>query len=116
MGTTITTGDDVVILHTLKKNGNTFNINSNAVVTCRLITPSHIAMTDEVVQSSTSPEADWSNSLISVNIPSSVTTDLLNDNYVWSNGTLAAKLETQVDDGGKLTWFENITIVKGTIL
>ena len=116
MSATVTTGDDTTIFHTLKKNGVTFNIPSTAVVTARLITLGHDIITAEVVQVDTDPGADWPNSLIAVNLPANITTVIADGSYVWNGGEISAKLETQVDDGKKLTWFESITIIKGTIL
>ncbi len=111
----ITTGNDAVILHTLKKNGVVFNIPNTAIITCRLITMEHEVLTSEVVQSFDADGADWSNSLIAVILPATITTETVTKALSWKNGATKAKLETQVDDNGKLTWFESITLTKGTI-
>lgn len=115
MSATITTGDDATILHTLKKNGVVFNIPDTALVTCRLITMDHEVMTTVVTQQHTTNGADWANSLIAVIIPADVTATITDEPRPWKSGSIKAKLETQVDDSGKLTWFESVTIVKGTI-
>lgn len=115
MSASITTGDDAVIMHTLKKNGKTFNIPGTAIVTCRLITMNHDILTDEVIQSIAAAGADWSNSLVTVVLPAAITSQVLNTPQTWRNGEFLAKLETQVFGTDKFTWFETVTISKGTI-
>lgn len=115
MSATITTGDDSVILHTLKKNGVVFNIPNTAVIKCRIVTTDHEVITEAVDQVDTTTGADWANSLIAIVFPAALTNSINDSSPSWRNGSISAKVETQVDDGGKLTWFESVTIVKGTI-
>ena len=116
MSATITTGDDARIYHTLKKNELTFDIPNTATVTCRLVTNNHEPLTSVVTVQQSTPGSDWSNSLLAIVLPAVNTEEVVGRLTSWKNGTVSAKLETQVNDGGKLTWFEPVTIVKGTIL
>ncbi len=115
LSATITTGDDSTIIHTLRKNDATFNIPSTATVTCRLVTVDHEPLSSEVVQSHSSVGADWSNSVVAIVLPATNTNEVVDRVASWRCGSIVAKLETQVNDGGKLTWFDSVTITKGTI-
>lgn len=115
MSASITTGDDAIIMHTLKKNGKTFNIPGTAIVTCRLITMNHDVLTDEVTQNKLTVGADWDNSLVAVVLPTAITSQILDTPQSWRNGEVTVKLETQVFDTDKYTWFESVTVSKGTI-
>ncbi len=104
----IVTGDDVVLLQTLNKQGATFNIPVSSTVTCRLVSDDHCeVLSDPVVQSNGTAGADWANSLVAISLPSAVTSLIEKTGF--------AILETQVDDNGKLTWFSKVKIVKGNI-
>jgi len=118
----ITTGDDAVLLHELTKYDKatkkqvTFNIPNTATVISRIISIDHNeTYSSEVVQSDTTAGADWANSLIAVVLDSATTSEILNKSVTWKNGQVNAKIETQVDDGGKLTWFASVIMVKGSI-
>ena len=104
----IVTGDDVVIEHTLLKNGATFSIDSAADVKASLTTrdKSTIIVAPVTVLEATSG-SDWANSKIIVLFSESDTTSVTNFGPVL--------LEVQVDDGGKLTWFSKLELVQGTI-
>lgn len=104
----IVTGDDVLLYVTLKKNGATFAIDTGATVQARIINQHTTTnLTDAVEQVSTTAGADWDNSLVAVIFDSATTATIAKAG--------PARLEIQVDDGGKRTWFVNINIVLGTI-
>jgi hypothetical protein len=110
MSAIITTGDDVTIPVTLKKNGTVFNIGLNAQVKVAIIAADRSKkLTNDILCSPDSPGADWANSLLMVEIPSSETVDMT----VPSKGSVL--LEIQVDDGGKLTWTVPLKVMKGII-
>lgn len=116
MSATITTGDDSKISHTLLKDGTTFTIPETATITCRVITMDHDVLTSTAVQDSEATGADWGNSLVLVELPASITNEIAEKTQSWRNGEISAKLETQVEDAGnKLTWFQPIKVIKGTI-
>jgi hypothetical protein len=116
MSAAITTGDGgIVIIHTLKKDGVSFSIPSNAVVTCRLVDSNHKPLTDSVIQSNTTVGADWFNSKVAIILPGDITKAVVSAGVSWRNGKITAKMETQVDDNGKLTWFHPIGVYRGTI-
>ena len=103
----LTTGDDVSLAVTLKKNNSTFNIPVTATVEASLITPDRgTILISPIVQLDTTPGADWANSLVIV-LFTSAQTDINFDGD--------AILEIQVNDNGKLTWFASLTVIKGTI-
>ncbi len=119
----IVTGDDVVLLQQLTKyNKDTgvqevFNIPNSATVTSRIISTDHNeSYSDEVVQSDSTSGADWVNSLVAVSFDTTQTSKVINSSAPWKSGRVNAKIETQVDDNGKLTFFASVIMVKGTIL
>ena len=104
----IVTGDDVTLAATLKKNGQTFSIDTAAEVKAMIVSGDHRqALTAAVDQDHTTTGADWANSLIMVSLPSSETGKITIDGR--------AVLEIQVNDGGKKTWFGLVTIERGQI-
>ena len=119
----VTTGDDVVLLHTLKKTNSltgvleTFNVPNTATVTSRIISSDHDqTYSSAITQVDSTTGADWANSKIAVVFDSDTTNEILNNGSVlWKKGKVNAKLETQVDDGGKLTFFASMIMVKGSI-
>jgi hypothetical protein len=120
--TEITTGDDVVLLQEITKYDKvlkkqvTFNIPDTATVKSRLISFDHETVySEEIVQSDLTTGADWANSLIAVVFDSVATSDILNKTVLWKQGKIGAKVETQVNDGGNLTWFSTVIMVKGSI-
>lgn len=104
----IVTGDDVSLPTELKKDGKTFSIDAGATIKAALISAdresTHIAT---VTVDKLAAGTDLANSLVIVEFPSE------------STGLIAAYqpalVEVQVDDGGKITWFADVDIEKGTI-
>lgn len=114
----IVTGDNITFLHTLKKKGLTFNIPETATIISRLIAlEDETEYCSEVEQPDTNIGADWPNSVVSVNLNSTVTAEILAlDDIPWKKGKVKARVETQVTDGTSvLTWFGIVTIIRGTI-
>lgn len=108
MSTDITTGDDVGLPVTLKKDGSVFLINAGATVKASLVDRDHTTiLAGPVTLSNATPGSDWNNSLIMVEFTSAETGAIIAYN--------PSLLEIQVDDGGKLTWFLDVNIIKGTI-
>lgn len=104
----IITGDDVLLCVTLKKSGATFVIDPGATVKASLISMDHrTVLVGPVTQSNAAVGADWSNSVVVIEMGSALTAGL---NY---SGEI--KLEIQVDDDIKLTWFFTINLLQGTI-
>lgn len=104
----ITTGDDIEIAITLKTAGATFAINSAAIVKAAIVTKAGgLTLAGPVLVSNATLGSNWQNSLIVVAIPGKATKAIKND--------MMAKLEIQVDDGGKKTWIANIRLIKGGI-
>lgn len=106
----IVTGDDVDIPVTLTKGKAkaVFAINAGATVKASLVSKDRATiLIPAVVCNVNATGADWANSLVIVPFTSAET------------GALAVLgpvlLEIQVDDGGKLTWFDELEIIKGTI-
>ena len=104
----IVTGDDVALPVTLKKDNATFTIAPGATVKASIVSLDRAAiLIAAVTVSNAAPGADWANSLVVVEFTSIETLGVI----VYD----PALLEIQVDDGGKLTWFVNLDITKGTI-
>ena len=104
----IVTGDDVLLPTTLKIDNATFNINTAAVVNAKVVSSNHQTVYSAVAsQSSSTPGADWANSLVVISLPSELTIDITHHGM--------CELEIQVDDNGKKTWFAQIEVEKGTI-
>ena len=104
----LVTGDDVAIPVTLRKDGATFSIDSGATIKASLISyaKDEIFITPQDVAEGTAG-SDWANSLVIVEFVSADTLAIPQ--------TGKAKIEIQVDDGGKLTWFTTIDVELGTI-
>jgi hypothetical protein len=104
----IVTGDDAVVMATLKKDGATFLVPGTATVKARVISTSHEeTYTEEVTQSPSETGADWPNSLIAVRFAPANTAAVTHQGK--------AKIELQVDDGIKTTWFFDCVIKRGNI-
>lgn len=104
----IVTGDTLALPVTLKKNGSTFVIDAGATVQASLISLDHrTVLAGPVTMDSGAPGADWGNSLIMIEMDSSVTANIVYSGQI--------DLEVQVDDGGKLTWFFTLDLVQDTI-
>lgn len=105
----IVTGDDVALPVTLKKDNTTFTINPAADVKASIISLDRATvLIASTAVSNAAAGADWANSLVVVEFSSAETGAI--------TAYDPALLEIQVDDGGKLTWFVNLDIVKGTIV
>ena len=106
----IVTGDDVDIPVTLTKGKAkaVFSIDAGATVKAALVSLSReTILIPAVVCDFNATGADWANSLVIVPFSSAETAALIDYGKAY--------LEVQVDDGGKLTWFDDIDIIKGSI-
>lgn len=104
----IVTGDDSVLPVELTKDGTSFVIDSGATIFATVTNKSKkttLIETTSVLEATAG--SDWPSSLIMVAFTSAQTAAVTNMG--------SCLLEIQVDDGGKQTWFADITIVKGTI-
>lgn len=104
----VVTGDDVQVIVDLKKDGAAFVIPAGAAVkACISHRHGREALSDTVTVLSTAPGSDWSQSRIVVHFEPADTQSI--------QAVGAARLEIQVDDGIKTTWFVPCDIVLGTI-
>lgn len=104
----ITTGDNISLQVTLKKDGSTFNIDSGATVQASIIDKTHkTVLAGPITQSNATAGADWANSLVIVEFSPTDTSSITYQGE--------ARLEIQVDDSGKTTFFADISILLGTI-
>lgn len=104
----VVTGDDIKHPITLKKDGATFAIAPSATVQVALVSLDHeTLLAGPSTCSASAPGADWPNSLIIATIASEDTLPIAEYG--------PANFEIQVDDGGKLTWFVPVEIIKGHI-
>lgn len=105
---TLVTGDEGLTKIQLTKDGSPFSINTSATVKVGIVTADHKELLSSVVTClHTSPGCDWSTSLVSFSFPNAATQDIVI--------TKPVMLELEVDDGGKLTWFIPIKLLKGQI-
>jgi hypothetical protein len=113
MGTPlVVTGDDFSVQVQLKRGieGATapFTISGTGSVKARLVSVDHKqTYTAEVSQIRDLPGADWSNSLVVINFSASDTAAIIYQGK--------AKIEIQVTDPLKSTWWVDCTIRKGNI-
>ncbi len=106
--TDLVSGDDIAIEATLTKNDVVFAIDSGATVQASLVTlDKAVILVAPVAVLEATAGSDWANSKVVVSFADTLTENLT----VFGN----MYLEIQVDDGGKLTWFESVTMVQGTI-
>jgi hypothetical protein len=104
----ITSGNDILLPVTLKKDDAVFAIDIGATIKARLVSEDHFTeYCDEVVQSSATPGANWPASLVVISIPSSTSSTITKFG--------PAHLEIQVDDSYIQTWFVEIDVKRGTI-
>ncbi len=110
----IVTGDDASFVVTLYKVKNkikeTFEISSSAEVKALLVSSDHKTpyMEAPVAQSINTPGADWTNSLVAIELPKSSTEGIIYQGK--------ALLEIQVSESGKSkTWFLAAKIITGLI-
>ncbi len=104
---TIVTGNDISELLQLKKSSATFNIQTGATVKAAIVSfDQSTLLAGPFTMLSTDSGADWTTSLLSLIVDSSLTNDLT---------PVKAKLEVSVDDLDKESWFFNAEIVKGNI-
>lgn len=103
----LVTGDDVALLVTLKKNGQTFNMSTASEVKAAVISTDKANTYIGPVIQADSGGADWTNSLVEVLFNSTETN-------ITEYGN--ALLEIQViDNAKKTTFFGTVKIVQGTI-
>ena len=107
---TIVTGDNSLILQTLKVGANVFDA-TGLTVKARLVGKNcGTALTDEITCNSGTAGADWANGVIAIVIPGTATEDISCHQHP------EVLLETQVDDGTyHKTWFSTLALAKGTI-
>ena len=108
----ITTGDDAAIPVQLKKKVSgkkvSFNIDAGATIKAVLVSLDRETILSGVVTlNNAATGTDLSTSLVVVEFTEVETTAI--------TATGEALLEVQVNDGGKLTWTADITVVKGNI-
>ena len=104
----LTTGDDFILPLTLKKNALAFAIATTAAVQARLVTVDRLTLLcAAVAQASSTPGADWPNSLVVISLPAIATAGMQHQGL--------ALIEVQVNDGAKITWFVTVKIVRGSI-
>ncbi len=97
----IVLGDDLDILHRLTKRGKSYTIPNGSTVTSRLLSiDGTVAYTTAITQVNTQKYADWDNSLINIQMTSSVISDIELSNPVWVRGRIPAILETEVTTNG----------------
>jgi len=105
---TIVTGDDMAIVVPLSKNGVITPISESAVVSAAIVSADHsTVLAGPVACSSNGLGADWANMIVSAEFVDTDTSAITKFK--------PALLEIQVDDGGKLTWFVDVRILKGQI-
>lgn len=104
----LTTGDDFTLPVILKKNTLAFAISGGGIVKARLVSVDRQTMLSvEVNQVSSTPGADWANSLVVITLPAAATAGAQYQGL--------ALLEIQVADSAKITWFVTVKIVRGSI-
>jgi hypothetical protein len=104
----IVTGDDLLLPVQLLKDGLPFAIAGTATVKARLLSQNGaVALSGEVAVSSATAGSDWSQSTVVVALAG---TDTSAATYQGPG-----KLEIQVADAIKETWFQRVDVVRGTI-
>lgn len=104
----IISGDDIRITARLKKDGLPFTIDSGATVLAALINTKHTDMyMTPVAQSSSTLNANWSNSEVIVIFTPAQTAGITYQGK--------ALLELQIDDNGKTSFFGTVKIITGQI-
>ena len=109
MAFTLVTGDNALVLHTLKVGASAFDC-SGLTVTSRIVGKCGTSLTDAISNSDATAGADWANGIVAVQIPGAETASINPSKYP------EVMLETQVDDGTyQKTWFATLDCVAGTI-
>lgn len=108
----VVTGDDFSVQVQLKRgvegNTNPFSISADGVVKARLVSIDHTqTYTAEVTQTRTLPGADWSTSLVIISFAAADTAAITYQGK--------AKIEIQVADPLKSTWWVDCIIRRGNI-
>ncbi|PUB82382.1 MAG: hypothetical protein DBP02_15120 [gamma proteobacterium symbiont of Ctena orbiculata] len=104
----IVTGDDVELAVTLKKAGATFDM-AGATIHARIVKKDNSGViTASVEQSEAANGADWANSRLILEIPTTETSGITYQG--------PALIEIQVNDGKKRTWFIDCKLVRGQIV
>jgi hypothetical protein len=107
---TLVTGDDALILQTLKIGASAFNV-TGLTIKSRLIGKNcRTALTDEITNSDATAGADWANGVVAVVVPGTETEEISPVEHP------TVLLETQANDGTyDKTWFTEIELAAGTI-
>ena len=115
--TIIVTGDGARLYFQLYIDGAKLFVPQTATVKVRLISMDHgTPYSAEVIQGPEVAGADWATGLIAVVLSEELTDEvLLVDDIDWGRGRVRAKMEIQIDDGAKETWFDTLAIMKGNI-
>ncbi len=108
MALKLTAGDDAVFVLELTKDKASFLINPSAIVKAAVVSIDlQTVLSGPVTCANTDPGADWPNSTVAT-VFQRTDTESITDYG-------PARLEVEVDDGGKLTWLTDIVIYKGVI-
>ena len=107
---TLTTGDDTVFTVQLTKDKAPFAIDGSATIQASVVTKDKktILIAPVPVLEATAGSI-WINSIVVVTFTEALTA------AITTSQLGSAYLEIQVDDGGKITWFNTIKILQGTI-
>lgn len=104
---TLVTGDDYAVTATLQINGAAFDA-SSATIIAAVVTLDHATkLSSDVAQNEAAPGADWSQSVIVVELAAAVTA------LITRYGR--ALIELQVDTGTKRTWWFPVDVVRGQV-
>ena len=105
---TVVTGDDLNLPITLKKNSETFEIASGATITAALVSanrfPKKLGTAVTVDKDVVGTDLTASKIILQFNAAETAT---------WPEGDW--RFEIEVDDGGKLSWFYPVTVLKGSV-
>ena len=107
----IVTGDDNTVPVTLKKSKNIFTISPTATVKAAIIDEKHTSILAGPITADL--QAAGTNLSQSTVVFSFAAADT--ESIALTKNPTSAKLEVQVDDSGKTTWHEKITLTKGMI-
>lgn len=115
----ITTGDDVDFLHQITKDGVNLVIGLSATIKSRIVSKDRVTVySSEITALSGDTGADWPNGLVALAFSSAITNAMNSSGIIYNRGIgrVSALVETQITDGGKkITCFDSITIVKGSV-
>lgn len=104
---TVVSGDDLDLLVTLKVDGAVFNM-AGATVTARVVSRDReTTLTDEIAQDSGASGADYSNSLVAIEMTAAETASIDEQGLGY--------IEIQAALPAKKTWWLPVQLVKGNI-